>query len=49
MLKLKEPIVIDDPTIASDGVVVVPQGPMANDHEASTSEFKLRESKYTQP
>src|SRR3954471_1232694 len=49
MLKLKEPIVIDDSAIASDGVVAVPQGPMANDHEASTSEVKLKNSKYTQP
>src|SRR4051812_30683024 len=38
MLKLKEPIVIDDPVISSDGVMAVPQGPMANDHEASASE-----------
>src|ERR1041385_707625 len=27
MLKFKEPIVIDDPAISSDGVVGVPQGP----------------------
>ena len=49
MLKLKEPTVIDDPAFSSNGVVAVPQGPMANDHEASASEVKLRDPKYTQP
>src|ERR1041385_1542301 len=49
VLKLKEPIVIDDPAISSGGVVAVPQGPMTNDHEASTSEVEPRDPKYTQP
>ena len=30
-------------------VIALPQGPMANDHEASTSKNKPRGSKYTQP
>ena len=48
-LKLKEPIVIDDPAVSTNDVVAVSQGPMANDHEASASEVKLRDPKYTQP
>ena len=49
VLKLEEPIVSVDPVISSDNMLAIPPGPMANDHEASTSNVKPRDSKYTQP
>ena len=55
-LKLKEPsndnsAVLNNGIVAipSSDVLAVPQGPMANDHEASTSKAKPRDPKYTQP
>lgn len=47
-LTIKEPIIVDNPANSNKDVVVVQQGPMANDHEASTSKAKLRDPKYTQ-
>ena len=48
-LIIKEPIIVDNPADSNKYVVVVQQGPMANDHEASTSKAKSRDPKYTQP
>src|SRR6266566_2134723 len=46
---VKEPNVVDNSANSNDDIVVVPQEPMANDHEASTNKAKPRDPKYTQP
>lgn len=48
-LTIKEPIIGDNPANSNKDVAAVQQGPMANDHEASTSKAKSRDPKYTQP
>ena len=48
-LIIKEPIIVDNPADSNKDVAAVQQGPMANDHEASTSKAKSRDPKYTQP
>ena len=47
--EIKETNVVGNLANFNDDIVAVPQGPMANDHEASTSKAKPRDPKYTQP
>jgi hypothetical protein len=46
-LKLKGPVV-DEPVNSNKAILTIPAKPLANDHEASTSKAKPRDSKYTQ-
>ena len=48
-LKLKEPVVDDTPASSSGPLLVIQPKPSANNHEASTSQAKPRDPKYTQP
>ena len=48
-LTIKEPIIVDNLADSNKDVAAVQQGPMANDHEASTSKAKSRDPKYTHP
>ncbi|KAK1668214.1 hypothetical protein QYE76_056373 [Lolium multiflorum] len=48
-LKLKEPVVVDEPANSKKVILTIPPRSSANDHEASTSKAKPRDPKYTQP
>jgi hypothetical protein len=48
-LKLKEPVVVDEPANSKKVILNIPPRSSANDHEASTSKAKPRDPKYTQP
>ena len=46
-LTIKKSVIVDNPVDSNKDVAAVQQGPMANDHEASTSKAKWRDPKYT--
>ena len=47
-LKLKEPVIGDKPAASNESVLIIQPRFSANDHEASTSKAKPRDTKYTQ-
>jgi hypothetical protein len=48
-LKLKEPVVLDEPANSKKVILTIPPISSANDHEASTRKAKPRDPKYNQP
>jgi hypothetical protein len=48
-LKLKGPVVVDETANSSKAILTIQSKPSSNDHEASTSKAKPRDTKYTQP
>ena len=43
-LTIKEPIIVDNPANSNEDAAAVQQSPMANDHEASTSQGQAKRS-----